>query len=369
MPMIWDSALWPRFVYDATRAAPALARAQEALGEVRGLAEGLDPEALEQFSLRQIVAEAVASFGIEGVSLNRDEIEASVIASLRHRDRHALSGRRPDGIAALMLAAREADGPLTAAMLQDWHRLLFAGVEIEDRGRWRSFALEIVRSASAGPGEVLYTAPPPERLAAEMAVFLDWLARPIEMPLPVTAAIAHLWFESIHPFSDGNGRIGRALIEHVFAQSRALPFSLSRQIERDKRGYYAALQAARRPGQGGIEATPFVIWFLDTLAGAAETARAEAMFLLRRNGFFLRHGAALSPRQRKALEVLFAQGPARLEEGLSARSYRKITGASSATATRDLAELERIGAVERSGAGGRSVSYLLVLQATKISSS
>lgn len=360
MAYIWQSDVWPNFAYDHALVEPALAEAQEAMGEVQGLQAGLGAEDLEQFRLSQIVQEALSSFGIEGVTLNAAEIEASVIASLRHRDRTAMA-RRSDAIVGLMLAARQSDGPLTADTLLGWHDLLFFGIELEDRGRWRRFDIEIVRSATAGDSEVLYKAPPPERLDHEMQVFLDWLATPQSMPLPIVAAIAHLWFESIHPFSDGNGRIGRAIIEHVFASGRALPFSLSRQIEREKKGYYAALQAARREGLGAIDATPFVVWFLCCLATAARASRDEALFLVRRNAFLDRHADALNDRQRKALEAVFAQGGQRLAEGISARSYRKITGASSATATRDLAALVQAGALDRSESGGRSVTYAVIL--------
>lgn len=360
MPAIWQSRFWPHFDYDTAAVELALADAQEALGEAQGMQAGLTGEDLETLRLGQIVQEAMASFGIEGVTLDAAEIEASVIASLRHRDRAVLS-RRSDAIVALMLAAREAKGPLTEETLFDWHRLLFYGLEVEDKGRWRRFDMEIVRSAAAGRQEVLYAAPPPDRVPEEMRAFLDWLAGPKAMPLPIAAAIAHLWFESIHPFSDGNGRIGRAIIEHVFATGRALPFSLSRQIEREKKAYYQALQAGRGEGQGAVDATPFVLWFLRCLQAGADASREEAHYLLRRNAFFLRHGMALSPRQRHALEVVFSQGPLRVGAGLSARSYRKITGASPATATRDLTGLERLGALVRSDAGGRSVSYAINL--------
>ncbi|WP_290690266.1 MULTISPECIES: Fic family protein [unclassified Haematobacter] len=360
MPHIWQSPFWPQFTYDPAAVELALADAQEALGEAQGLQAGLSGDDLENLRLGQIVQEALSSFGIEGVTLNAAEIEASVIASLRHRERAVLS-RRSDAIVALMLAAREATGPLTEEDLFEWHRLLFYGMEVEDKGGWRRFDIEIVRSAAAGKQEVLYAAPPPDRVADEMRGFLDWLAQPRPLPVPIAAAIAHLWFESIHPFSDGNGRIGRAIIEHVFATGRALPFSLSRQIEREKKAYYQALQAGRREGEGAVDATAFVLWFLRCLQKGAEASREEARYLLRRNAFFLRYGPALSPRQRHALEVVFAQGPKRVAAGLSARSYRKITGVSAATATRDLTALERQGALVRSEAGGRAVTYAMNL--------
>jgi Fic family protein len=285
------------------------------------------------------------------------EIEASVIASLKHRDRAALS-RRSDAIVELMVAARQAEDPLTRETLWEWHRLLFFGIEVEDLGRWRPFEIDIVRSAAAGSNDILYKAPPPDRVDAEMSAFIDWLNAKPEMPVPVVAAIAHLWFESIHPFSDGNGRVGRAVIEYVFAsRSRALPFSLSRQIEKDKKAYYAALQDGRKAGRGAIDATAFVVWFLATLKSAADAGRDEAHFLVRRNQFFLRFGDVMSERQKSVLQTLFAQGKGRLEQGLSAKSYSKIANVSGPTATRDLGGMERTGALSRSESGGRSTVY------------
>ena len=356
MTQIWQTEVWPNFDYDRAAAEPYLTAAAEALGEVSGLQAGLDPGDVEDLALAQIVQEAMSSFGIEGVILNAAEVEASVIASLKHRDRAALA-RRSDAIAELMLAARRASGALTAGMLQDWHRLLYFGIEAEDVGIWRRFDIEIVRSAVAGNSDILYRAPPPDRVDAEMAVFLDWLAKDHRLPTPVTAAIAHLWFESIHPFSDGNGRIGRAVIEYVFAKTKALPFSFSRQVEKDKKAYYAALQAGRRKGGGVIDATAFVIWFLECIVRAAALSRDEAFSIVRRNRFFSKFGRVLSGRQLSVLRTLFAQGETRIAQGLSARSYSKISKVSGPTATRDLAALERAGAVTRSAAGGRSTFY------------
>lgn len=359
MTDIWQSPLWPNFICDSTRTELPLARALEAVGEIQGLQAGLEEGDQQQLRLGRIIDEALASFSIEGVSLNAAEIEASVIASLRHRNQ-APPSRRPDAIAELMLEARDYQGPLDEPALFAWHNLLFYGVEIEDRGRWRSFELEIVRSAQAArQDEVLYRAPPPERLEGEMAAFLAWLARPADSHPAIRAALAHLWFESIHPFSDGNGRIGRAIIDHVFARERALPFSLSRQIEREKKAYYEALQAGRREGQGGIDATPFVEWFLHCLLRAAEASRKEALFLTRRNAFFTRFGPVLNARQEKALRLLFAQGPERLAEGISARSWRRMTGAASATASRDLAGLAEAGILTQGEGAGRSTLWHL----------
>jgi Fic family protein len=356
MTQIWQANVWPNFDYDRAAAESYLTAAIEALGEVSGLQAGLDPSDLEELRLAQVVQEAMSSFGIEGVTLDAAEIEASVIASLKHRNRAAVT-RRSDAIVELMLAARRATEPLTAAILWGWHRLLFYGIEVEDIGVWRRFDIEIVSSAVAGNSEVLYKAPPPDRVDAEMAVFLKWIAKNHTLPTPIVAAIAHLWFESIHPFSDGNGRIGRAVIEHVFAKTKALPFSFSRQVEKDKKAYYAALQAGRREGDGVIDATAFVVWFLECLVRAATLSRNEAFSIVRRKRFLSKFSPAFSERQLSVLQTLFAQGETRIAQGISARSYCKIAKVSGPTATRDLAALERAGAVTRSEAGGRSTFY------------
>jgi Fic family protein len=307
MKHIWQSTVWPNFDYDRAAAEPYLATAVEALGEVSGLQAGLDPRDLEELRLTQIVQEALASFGIEGVALNPAEIEASVIASLKQRDRAAVS-RRSDAIVELMMAARQAEGPLTKEILWAWHRLLFFGIEVEDLGRWRQFEIDIVRSAAAGSNDILYKAPPPERVDAEMVAFIDWLNDKPHLPVPISAAIAHLWFESIHPFSDGNGRVGRAIIDYVFAsESKALPFSLSRQIEKEKKAYYVALQDGRKAGKGAIDATAFIVWFLNALKNAADAGRDEARFLVRRNQFFLRFVDVMSDRQKSVLQTIFAR--------------------------------------------------------------
>ncbi|MCA0922825.1 Fic family protein [Pseudooceanicola nanhaiensis] len=352
---IWNTSAWPHFRHDPAATEAPLARVMGRLGAIDGLHAGLAPDDRAEIFLRAVTGEALASFAIEGAPLSSAEIEASVVASLAHRQ--ALPQRRSDAIAELMLEARAGDPPLTAAILHHWHDLLFHGIEVEDRGQWRSFPMEIVRGPSGRREDVLYTAPPPERVADEMSQFFDWLETD-RHPLPLRAAIAHLWFESIHPFSDGNGRIGRAIMEHVFAREGALPFSLSRQIEADKRGYYAALQAGRQVSGAIIDATPFVVWLLERLDAGVTEAEREARFLVRRNAFF----AAQTDLPDRALAVvrrLFQEGEERIALGLSAGPYGKIARVSPATATRDLAELERRGIITRAPEGGRSTRYFL----------
>ena len=350
---IWKSPHWPNFKHDPVRTEQALAGVVARLGLIEGMHAGLLPDERQEIFLRAVTGEALASFGIEGVPLARSEIEASVVASLAHRQ--TVPQRRSDAVAALMLEARAGQGPLTHEVLFHWHRLLFHGIEVEDKGRYRSFPIEIVRGATGRREDVLYVAPPHDTVPQEMDRFLDWLATD-QTPIPIRAAIAHLWFESIHPFSDGNGRIGRAIIEHVFAGQGALPFSLSRQIEADKRGYYAALQAGRTLGADCIDATPFVLWLLEKLDLGIAEAGDEARFLVRRNAFFVRMND-INPRAAAVMRRLFAKGQERVEQGISAGPYTKIAKVSSATATRDLNDLEKAGLIRKGASGGRSTYY------------
>ncbi|WP_299912396.1 DUF4172 domain-containing protein [uncultured Paracoccus sp.] len=355
---IWQTAAWPNFIHDPAQTEAPLAALAARLGAIRGLQAALSPEERRDTFLRAITHEAIASFAIEGATLPADEIEASVVASLTHRN--AEPRRRSDAIAELMLEAREGRGALSAEQLFHWHNLLFHGVEVEDKGRWRQFPMVIVRGATAGREDVLYAAPAAKDVPAMMDQFLAVLARD-DRPLPIRAAIAHLWFESIHPFSDGNGRLGRAVVEHIFAQEAALPFSLSQQIEADKRGYYAALQAGRQVRGRAIDATPFVAWFLGRLAAGVEVAAADARFLVARNQYFLRF-PDLPPRPETVLRRLFYEGAERVAQGISAAPYARIAKVSPATATRDLAELEATGAIRRGPEGGRSTRYYLAFE-------
>lgn len=352
---IWQTPAWPNFRHDAAATEGPLADFSARLGSITGLQMALSAEERRETFLRAVTNEAVASFAIEGAALRAEDIEASVVASLAHRG--AEPQRRSDAIATLMLEAREGQGALSEGRLFHWHQLLFHGVDLEDKGRWRSFPIVIVRGAWAGKEEVLYSAPPHDRVAPMMQEFLTSLDSD-SRPVPVRAALAHLWFESIHPFSDGNGRIGRALVEYIFAQDAALPFSLSRQIEADKQGYYRALQAGRKAVGDYLDGTAFVLWFLERLTAGIIEAEAEARFLVARNGYFMRF-ANLPQRGAKVLRRLFAEGPRRVSEGISAGPYARIAGVSLATATRDLAELETLGAICRGTEGGRSTRYLL----------
>lgn len=358
MSEIWQSKDWPNFSYDRGEVQPLLAELSKDIGLVQGLHAGLSPRDREQIILREITQEAVHSFGIEGVILNAAEIEASVVASLAGRNFAGIS-QRSDAVAVMFLVARDPNTILNKEVLGTWHKLLFEDSLVEDIGRWRQSELVIVKSARADREEILYKALPAPLIEDAMQIWVQSVSDSQTHSTPVFAALMHLWFESIHPFSDGNGRIGRAIVENIFAKSGALPFSLSRQIEADKKGYYAALQAGRKQGRGCIDATAFVVWFLKMMQKASERGLEEAKFLIARNQFFMRFSSQISTRQEKVFRKIFEKGQSRVVQGLSNKSYIKIAKTSEATATRDLTDLLGKGIVKKTKARGRSTCYVL----------
>ena len=197
-----------------------------------------------------------------------------------------------------------------------------------------------------------------------MERFISWFNQtapgaPLVIPhAPVRAAIAHLYFESIHPFEDGNGRLGRALAEKTLSQGLGRPvvMSLSRSIEANRREYYDALKAAQR----GNEITPWIHWFARTVVDAQREANEQIHFLVRKSRFFQRYSPTLNDRQAKVLRRMFEAGPAGFIGGMNARKYVALTGTSKATATRDLQHLTQLGALTSAG-DGRSTRYELRL--------
>ncbi len=207
---------------------------------------------------------------------------------------------------------------------------------------------------------VHFEAPPSDTVPGEMTRYIEWFNRTApggETPIthaPVRSAIAHLYFESIHPFEDGNGRIGRAISEKALSQGLGRPvvLSLSRTIEAGRNAYYDALKAS----QGNNEITGWITWFVGIVLRAQLDAEAQILFVLKKSKFFQRFEGQLNGRQLKVLHRMFEAGPEGFQGGMNARKYVALTGASKATATRDLQHLAQIGALVPIG-GGRSTRY------------
>ena len=366
---IWQQPDWPTFGFDPSRLAAAVAeyrrRAEKLAGGVARLAADDRQEALVDL----LVSEAIQTSAIEGEQLDRASVRSSIKAhiGLAPKD-SASSDPRADGIAALMVSVREHFArPLDAALLGVWQTMVIPDRPSHalERGAFRSGdSPMLIVSGYVGKQRLHYEAPPSSRVPVEMARFLAWYnaSHPQGpnpgLPGPLRAGIAHLWFESIHPFDDGNGRVGRAIADHAIAQDLGYPplSSLSSAIEADKKTYYALLERTQREG---LRIDDWLGWFLDTLLKAQDLARTQVDVVVEKARFFDRYRDRLNERQHKVAARMFAAGPKGFEGGMTAGKYVAITGCSKATATRDLAALVQMGALTSLPGGGRSARYVL----------
>ncbi len=366
-PLIWQARDWPHLTAPAAEVAAALLQARQRQGQLVGqcAAVGLDATAP---TLRELwVQEALATSAIEGEALNPDSVRSSVLRHLGlDSDESVPVSRQVDGLVDVMEdATQNFAGALDKERLCRWHAALFptgaSGLRRIRVGNYRDHEdpMQIV-SGLMGREVVHYTAPPSSQMDSQMQAFLDWFAstRPDQpqeaAPLDgiARAAIAHLWFESIHPFEDGNGRIGRAIIDLALAQDGGAPqrlVSLSHQLLAQRRGYYDALQAAQH---GGTDVSAWVLWFLQQYLHACDHTGSLIQVALDKSRFWTLHATTeLNARQRKVVQRLLDDGDGGFLGGLNAEKYIKMTRTSKATATRDLSQLVDEGLLFTRGQG------------------
>lgn len=355
--MLWNWQLsdWTQFTFDEARLRDAETRFLKGAGVVVGSMHHLDGEARHGIVVELISQEMVDSSAIEGEILDRISVQSSIARQLGF----AADKRRSDppeaGAAELMadLYRRYAE-PLTDRLLFDWHKMLMNGRrDLAGIGSYRTHAdpMQIVSGALHAP-RIHFEAPPSDRVPDEMARFIAWFndsSPQGSKPLAAItrAAIVHLWFETIHPFEDGNGRLGRALAEKSLAQSLEAPTltALAATINRHKKAYYTQLHRASQTNR--IDA--WMVWFADIVLEAQGRTIESIRFLIEKTRLLDRLRGRINARQEKALIRMMGEGPDGFVGGLSAYNYRTITEAASATATRDLAELVELGALERVG--------------------
>lgn len=355
--MLWNWQLtdWPDFYYDATRLREQEARFLTGAGVVVGTMDHLDDAARQGLVVTLIAQETVDSSAIEGEVLDRASVQSSVARNLGFAADPRRTSPAEAGAAELMtdLYRRYAE-PLTDRQLFDWHAMLMNGRrDLAEIGAYRTHAdaMQIVSGAIHAP-TVHFEAPPSAQVPGEMARFLAWFAATAPggaAPLPTItrAGIAHLWFETIHPFEDGNGRLGRAIAEKALAQGLATPTltALAATLHRHRKAYYAQLHAASRSNR----IDDWLGWFAGIVLEAQGRTIAHIRFLIEKARLLDRLRGRINPRQEKALLRMMAEGPDGFIGGLSARNYRTITEAAPATATRDLADLVGLGALTRIG--------------------
>lgn len=364
----WQQPDWPDFTYDPGALEALERRFLLASGEVTGALRHVGDAGRALLRIELISEEAIKTSAIEGEMLDR----ASVQSSLRRAfglDAEAGPARPGErGIAEMMAdLVRTYASPLTHEALHRWHGMIMAGARrIETIGAYRIHAdrMQIVSGNLAEP-RVHFEAPPSEKVPAKMSRFVDWFnatAPDAGKPLPALAraGIAHLFFESIHPFEDGNGRIGRAVSEKSLAQSLGRPtlIALAHQIERRRTAYYDALERANKTNA----VTDWLVYFGETVLAAQQTTLERIAFHIAKTRLYDRYATRFNARQQKAVARMLREGPDGFKGGLSAENYIAITRASRATTTRDLSELVRMGALRRSGER-RHTRYFLNLDA------
>jgi Fic family protein len=366
---IWRTAAWPNLVYDAQVAAPDLAMAYRMHGVVEGKAKAILLGSTSEVALDALSDDVLATAAIEGERLSLDVVRSSVMRRLGL----AASGpvdRRVDGLVQLMSdATTQCDEPLDEDRLCRWQSALFpggtSGIHRIAVGRYRDHddPMQIV-SGMPGREVVHYEAPPSREVPAQMARFLAWFAETSPVNGKVfdglaRTAIAHLWFESIHPFEDGNGRIGRAIADMAMAQHFRAPvrlYSLSRQLLTSRSEYYDGLNQAQR---GDADVTAWVQWFARQCTAAFDTASKVIDQAIEKKHFWDRNATyGLHERQRKVLQRLLDDGNGGFLGGLNVEKYIKMTGVSKATATRDLAEMVEGGQLWSHGVG-KAVRYYI----------
>lgn len=366
----WQQADWPCFTYDKICLASSEAKLLHGSGILFGAFKHLDSDDKTRLTIELISNEALKTSEIEGEYLDRNSLQSSIRRHFGLDTDNRRVAPAEQGLAEMMVNLyRTFREPLTHATLFAWHEMLMRGrQDLEDIGCYRTHAepMQVVSGRIDAP-KVHFEAPPSSRMAYEMDRFLAWFndtGREGRNPLPILAraGIAHLYFVSIHPFEDGNGRIGRALAEKALAQGLGQPtlIALAHCIERRRAAYYEALAQVNR----GNELTEWLIYFAGTVLDAQCYTQQWVEFLIDKTKLYRRVQGRLNPRQEKALARMFREGPEGFKGGLSAENYIGLTRASRATATRDLHDLVEMGALTRTGER-KHTRYHLNLPATE----
>jgi Fic family protein len=361
--LIWTRPDWPQWRYDSARVAPKISAARRAQGVVEGKITAIGLPNRQEIIAEAWSQEAMATAAIEGDRLNIDAVRSSIARRLGTLSANMVRAtRHVEGLLDVMDdAVLNANAPLTDDRLQRWQSALFphgkSGLNDVQVGAYRSHE-EPMRIVSGRVGNeiVHYEAPPSHSIAREMTLFLDSINRPDSVDNSVDnivkAAIAHLWFETLHPFEDGNGRVGRALIDLILARDAGETGRLFRISQRllDVQGeYYAQLARAQH---GDLDITEWIIWFVEQFHIACISAAAIIDLSLEKGRFWANHtDQSLTERQRKVINLLLDAGPGGFEGGMSTKKYQSIARTSRATASRELLSLQKNSLLAVSGAG------------------
>lgn len=362
----WQQKDWPDFTFDLLKIEEKLHRYAEEAAFLTGRMSSFADDLRYDLIADNLATEALYNSQIEGVRFSVEELKSSILNNLYPEiKKRYVSDYRAENLGRLMAENRKSyDEALTDSRLFSWHELLLAHrSDLPGKGAWRTGddPMQIV-SGAYGRQKVHFEAPPSSHVPAEIDRFLNWFNGPAReeysflFQSPLRAGIAHLWFESIHPFEDGNGRLGRIIAEKSLAQDLGfpLPFSLSYAIIQKQSSYYDALQT----GSYRLDITKWLIYFVDVCLLGLELGRKTINLTLSKARFYDRYQDQLNVKELKAIAKMFAAGPNGFAGGMTTKKYANINKVSYATASRDLSRLVGLGALERRGAG-RSTHYVL----------
>jgi len=355
---------WSSFHWSNDNLAEQLAAVRHHQGRLIGRMEALGFQLRKEAVLETLTEEVLKSSEIEGEILDKDQVQSSIARRLGI-DVGALTpaDRDVEGVVEMMLdATQNYDAQLTEDRLFAWHAALFptgrSGMRRIKVGAWRSDSdgpMQVV-SGPVGRERVHYQAPQAKRLGREMKAFLKWFNGTDDIEPVLKAALAHLWFVTIHPFDDGNGRIARAISDMALARSEHSAqrfYSMSAQIRREQKAYYDVLEATQK---GDLDITPWFQWFLGCLDRALDGAEKISRTVLKKARFWEAHaGVSFNDRQRNVLNRLLDG----FEGKLTSSKWAKLTKSSQDTALRDIDDLLKRGVLKRDPQGGRSTSYSL----------
>lgn len=364
----WQQPDWPSFSYDAEALISLEMDFQRASGVLVGLLHHINEEDRHSLTVELIGEEALNTSEIEGEHLDRDSLQSSLRRNFGLATDHRRVAPAEEGIAKMMTDLyQHYDVPLSHNQLHAWHDMLMLGRrDLQQIGRYRSHndPMQVVSGKVYEP-TIHFEAPPSSTMPKEMDTFIEWFNATApdgsaSLPPLTRAGLVHLYFVSIHPFEDGNGRIARALCEKALSQCLGQPtlLAISAAIQKNKKAYYDALEANNKQ----LHVTDWLVYFGQTILAAHTTTKQLVQFLIEKAKLFDRLRGQLNARQEKALLRLFREGPDGFKGGMSSANYQAITKASAPTATRDLADLVSKDVLRKTG-DKRGARYWLAFTA------
>ena len=356
---------WPDFSWDSSAILQKLGETRNLQGKILGKMESLGFEYKKEAELETLTLDIIKTSEIEGEYLNSDQVRSSIARRLGLEIAGSVeSDRNVDGIVDMMLdATQNYSKPLNAERLFDWHAAMFpsgrSGMYKIVVANWRNDfggPMQVV-SGALGKEKVHFQAPDSTIVPLEMGKFIDWFNNENQLDLVLKAAIAHLWFVTIHPFDDGNGRITRALTDLLLARSDKSPqrfYSMSAQIRKQRKSYYEILEKTQK---ANLDITKWILWFLDCLINALHSTELISATVLKKADFWKTHSQTIfNERQRLMLNKLF-EG---FDGKLTSSKWAKITKCSNDTSLRDIQDLINRNILKKENSGGRSTNYELI---------